>query len=109
MAERSRVSICSRQQTGAGQRQLLCGRYRVTLKFEEPSAREAGAREFNVLVNGKIILRRFDIFSAAGGSLKGIDRAFDLTSRDDTLLIEFVPLKGAALVSALSIESADRL
>ena len=84
------------------------GRYRVTLKFEEPSAREAGTREFNVLVNGKIILRRFDIFLAAGGSLKGIDRAFDWTSRDDTLLIEFVPLKGAALVSALSIESIDR-
>ncbi len=84
------------------------GRYRVTLKFEEPSAREAGAREFNVLVNGKIILRRFDIFAAAGGSLKGIDRVFDWTSRDNTMLIEFVPLKGAALVSALSIESVDR-
>jgi beta-galactosidase len=84
------------------------GRYRVTLKFEEPSAREARAREFNVLVNGKVILRRFDIFSAAGGSLKGIDRAFDLTSRDNTMLIEFVPLRGAALVSALSIESVDR-
>jgi beta-galactosidase len=84
------------------------GRYHVTLKFEEPSAREAGAREFNVLVNGKVILRRFDIFSAAGGSLKGIDRTFDWTSRDDAMLIEFVPLRGAALVSALSIESVDR-
>jgi beta-galactosidase len=84
------------------------GRYRVTLKFEEPSAREAGAREFNVLVDGKIILRSFDIFSAAGGSLKGVDRAFDWTSRDNTMLIEFVPLKGAALVSALSIESLHR-
>jgi len=84
------------------------GRYRVVLKFEEPSARAAGARQFNVRVNGKTVLRRFDIFSAAGGSLKGIDRAFDSTSRDDALLIEFVPLKGAALVSALSIESVDR-
>jgi beta-galactosidase len=64
-------------------------------------------REFNVLVNGKIILKRFDIFSAAGGPLKGVDRAFDWTSREDTLLIEFVPLKGAALVSAFSIESLD--
>jgi beta-galactosidase len=84
------------------------GRYRVTLKFEEPSAREAGMREFNVLINGKIMLRRFDIFSAAGGSLKGVDRAFDCTSRDNMLSIEFVPLKGAAIVSALSIESLDR-
>jgi beta-galactosidase len=84
------------------------GRYRITLKFEEPSAREAGMRQFNVLVNGKIILKRFDIVAAAGGPLKGVDRAFDSTSRDNTMLIEFVPLKGAALVSALSIESLDR-
>jgi beta-galactosidase len=84
------------------------GCYRVTLKFEEPSAREAGVREFNVLVNGKLILKRFDIFSAAGGALKGVDRAFDSTLRDNTMLIEFVPLKGAALVSALSIESLER-
>lgn len=84
------------------------GRYRITLKFEEPSVRGAGLREFNVLVDGRIILRRFDIFSAAGGSLKGLDRAFDWTSRDDVISIEFVPLKGAALVSALSIESLDR-
>jgi beta-galactosidase len=76
------------------------------LKFEEPSVREAGRREFNVLVDGKIVLTRFDIFSAAGGSLKGIDRAFDWTTRDNGMLIEFVPLKGAALVSALSIEPA---
>ena len=82
------------------------GRYRVTLKFEEPSVREAGRREFNVLVDGKIVLRRFDIFSAAGGRLKGIDRAFDWTARDDGMLIEFVPVTGAALVSAVSIEPA---
>ena len=84
------------------------GRYRVTLKFQEPSAAEAGMREFDVLVNGKIILRRFDIFSAAGGKLKAVDRSFESTARDKTLLIEFVPLRGAALVSAVSIEPIQR-
>ena len=69
------------------------GRYQVTVKFEEPSAREAGIREFNVVVNGKIILERFDIFSAAGSALKGVDRSFDSASRDGTMLIEFVPLE----------------
>jgi beta-galactosidase len=87
---------------------LPSGRYRVTLKFEEPIAGEAGTREFNVLVNGTIVLKRFDIFSSAGGALKGVDRTFDSTLRDNTMLIEFVPLKGAALVSALSIESLER-
>ena len=84
------------------------GRYRVTLKFAEPAANKAGAREFNVRVNGRVVLRRFDIFAAAGGVLKGIDRAFEATSRDNSLSIEFVPLQGAALVSALSIESLGR-
>jgi beta-galactosidase len=83
------------------------GRYRVTLKFQEPAVATAGAREFDVLVNGKIVLARFDIFAAAGGKLKGVDRVFDTVSRDG-ILIEFRPLKGGALVSALSITALDR-
>src|SRR5258708_39410204 len=83
------------------------GRYRVTLKFQEPAAGAAGVREFDVQVNGKIILRRFDIFAAAGGKLKAVDRSFDTTSRDGAILIEFHSVKRAALVSALSIASED--
>ena len=79
------------------------GRYRVTLKFQEPAAGAAGVREFDVQVNGKIMLRRFDIVAAAGGKLKAVDRSFDTTSRDGGILIEFRPLKGNAVVSALSI------
>jgi beta-galactosidase len=84
------------------------GRYRITLKFQEPAAGAAGAREFDVLVNGKIVLAHFDIFAAAGGKLKGVDREFEAASRDGGLLIEFRPLKGRALVSALSITPLDR-
>jgi beta-galactosidase len=83
------------------------GRYRVTMKFQEPAAGAAGVREFDVQVNGKILLRRFDIFAAAGGKLKAVDRSFDTTSRDGGILIEFHPLKGNALVSALSIASIE--
>jgi beta-galactosidase len=56
-----------------------------------------------VRVNGKIMLPRFDIFAAAGGKLKAVDRSFETTSRDGGILIEFQSLKGSALVSALSI------
>jgi beta-galactosidase len=83
------------------------GRYRVTLKFQEPAAGAAGVRQFDVRVNGKIVLRQFDIFAAAGGRLKAVDRSFDATSRDNGILIEFRPLRGNALVSALSIASVD--
>jgi beta-galactosidase len=78
-------------------------RYRVTLKFQEPAAGAAGVREFDVKINGETALRRFDIFAMAGGKLKAVDRSFDATSRDGAILIEFHPLKGGALVSALSI------
>ena len=83
------------------------GRYRVTLKFQEPAADAAGVREFDVKVNGKIVLRRFDIFAAAGGKLKAVDRSVDATSRDGAILIEFHSVKRAALVSALSMARVD--
>jgi beta-galactosidase len=83
------------------------GRYRVTLKFQEPAAGAAGVRQFDVRANGKIVLRHFDIFAAAGGKLKAVDRSFDTTSRDNGILIEFRPLKGKALVSALIIAPVD--
>jgi beta-galactosidase len=83
------------------------GRYRVTLKFQEPTAGAAGVREFDVRANGKTVLPRFDIFAAAGGKLKAVDRSFDVTSRDGSILIEFRPQKGRALVSALIIAPLD--
>jgi hypothetical protein len=36
-----------------------------------------------------------------------VDRSFDTTSRDNGIVIEFRPLKGNALVSALIIASVD--
>src|SRR5450631_385347 len=83
------------------------GRYQVTLKFQDPVVDSAGVREFDVLINGTIVLKRFDIFASAGGKLKGVDRSFEATSRGD-ILIEFRPVKGDALVSALSITSLGR-
>ena len=78
------------------------GRYKVTLKFEEPAA-AAGERVFDVLVNGKVVLKRFDIVSAAGGKLRAVDKTFQAKAQEGALFIEFRPVKGHALVAALSI------
>jgi beta-galactosidase len=83
------------------------GRYRVTLQFQEPVVGAAGEREFDVLINGNTVLKRFDIFASAGGKLKAVDRSFDAISGADGIAIEFRPVKGSALVSALSITSLD--
>jgi beta-galactosidase len=79
------------------------GRYRVVMKFEEPSANTAGERIFDVVVNGAVALDHFDIFAAAGGKLKGIERSFETRAADGKIVIEFRPVTGKALVSAVSI------
>jgi beta-galactosidase len=79
------------------------GRYRVIVKFVEPVASAVGERIFDVNVNGTTALTGFDVFAAAGGRLKGVDRTFETTANDDFLLIAFRARTGAALVSALSV------
>jgi beta-galactosidase len=79
------------------------GRYRIVARFVEPAADAAGERVFDVTVNGKTTLKGFDIFKAAGGKLKGITRHFESAAKGGTLDIQFKPLRGQAVVSALSI------
>jgi beta-galactosidase len=78
-------------------------RYRIVARFTEPEATKAGERVFDVDVNGKTVLHNFDIFTAAGGKLKSVERSFDATAKDGFLVITFRPSRGRALVSSLSI------
>jgi beta-galactosidase len=79
------------------------GRYRVQLKFEEPSASGRGERVFDVTANDVTKLHEFDILKAAGGRLKGVDQYFDAAVDNGVLVLAFRPRRGSALVSALSI------
>ena len=79
------------------------GHYRVQLKFEEPTAIAPGERVFDVAANDVIVLHEFDIRKAAGSRLKGVDRSFDVSVDNGTLVLTFKPRRGSALVSALSI------
>jgi beta-galactosidase len=79
------------------------GRYRVQLKFEEPTATGLGERVFDVTANDVTKLHEFDILKAAGGRLKGVDQFFDARVDNGILVLEFRPRRGSALVSALSI------
>jgi beta-galactosidase len=79
------------------------GRYRVQLKFEEPTADGLGERVFDVTANDVTKLREFDILKAAGGRLKGVDQFFDAGVDNGVLVLAFRPRRGSALVSALSI------
>jgi beta-galactosidase len=78
------------------------GRYKVALTFVEPSL-AAGARQFDVVVNGKPSLKAFDIAATAGGPLKAITRSLPAEVRNGQLTIGFVPMRGDAIVSAIEI------
>ena len=79
------------------------GRYRITARFIEPAANAAGERVFDIDVNGKSVLKGFDVFAAAGGKLRGVERTFEAVAKDGTLVIAFRPSHGSALVSSLVV------
>ncbi|MDP9088012.1 MAG: malectin domain-containing carbohydrate-binding protein [Pseudomonadota bacterium] len=79
------------------------GRYQVLLRFEEPTAGVTGMRIFDVEANGTTRLKDFDVFKAAGGQLRGVDRTFDVRVDGGVLILAFRPRRGNAVVSALSI------
>ena len=65
----------------------------VRLWFAEswPGAMKSGGRVFNVKVAGKDCLLNFDIFTAAGGGLKGISRDCAVAAGSATpIAVEFV-------------------
>jgi beta-galactosidase len=83
------------------------GRYRITARFVEPVANSVGERVFDVDVNGKRVLPAFDVFAAAGGKLKGVERTFAATTQDGFLVISFRPSRGNAVVSSLVVAPSE--
>ncbi len=95
------------------------GRYTVALHFIEhrigpgrdtsaapPAASEAGAgsRVFNVFCNGKLLLRDLDIFKETGADRPLVRRLTGLEpNAQGKLVLEFVPLKDYATVTAIEV------
>jgi hypothetical protein len=96
------------------------GRYSVVLHFAEhrfgPGSRDnyvgppheakagIGARVFNVLCNGKTVLSEFDLFRTAGENRPVVKKITDLEPNPQgKLLLEFVPLKDYATLTAIEV------
>ncbi|MXO64512.1 glycoside hydrolase family 2 TIM barrel-domain containing protein [Altericroceibacterium endophyticum] len=79
------------------------GAYCVTLTFVEPEA-NPGERVFNVKANGKLVLPAYDISRQAGGVLTAVKESFEIRSESDKLTLDFDPVTGAAIVSAIEVE-----
>lgn len=80
------------------------GDYDVTLKFAETIRTAAGQRLFDVTINGVKVLDEYDIFAAAGGRNRAVDRLFPVSVTGGKIVIQFT--SGAAdlaLVNAIQI------
>jgi beta-galactosidase len=83
------------------------GRYAVTLRFVEPTAAAAGERVFDVGANAATAIAHLDVFVAAGGARKALEKKFEARVEHGELLLAFKPQRGQALVSSLSIVPLD--
>ena len=82
--DRSATEVYALDQTPAP------GRYTLRLHFAELDGAAPGDRVFNVLLQGKPVLKDFDVAREAGGGLRGVVKEFDVTA-DRQLDIQFVP------------------
>lgn len=88
------------------------GRYTVSLWFaetwfgaEKPGAGGAGSRVFDVYCNGLALLRNFDVFKAAGGAQRAVEKSFHGVTPNALGKIElsFVPVVNYASINALEV------
>lgn len=70
------------------------GTYRVDLLFAEIENVRAGARKFDVSIEGDVVLPGLDIVAAAGGTNIALDRSFVVNVADGLLDIGFAAQRG---------------
>jgi hypothetical protein len=88
------------------------GRYTVTLRFAEtwfgfgkPGGGGVGSRVFDVYSNGIALLRNFDIFRAASGAQRAIEKTFRgvTPNAQGKIELSFVPVVNYACVNAIEV------
>ncbi|MEO8130339.1 MAG: malectin domain-containing carbohydrate-binding protein, partial [Bryobacteraceae bacterium] len=93
------------------------GRYKLRLLFSEsyfgPKSRGnggAGSRVFNVYSSGTTLLRDFDVFKAAGGANKAIERVFHglAPNAQGRIEVVFEPVIQYAFVQAVELTADDQ-
>ena len=81
--------------------------YTVRLDFVEYVFNAAGARVFNVAINGAPVLSKFDIWAAAGGENIALAKSFSATaSANGAITISFTSVVNNALINGIEIYTA---
>lgn len=75
--------------------------FRVALHFAEPDDVAAGQRVFDVKLQGRVVLKDFDVAREAGGPRRALVRRFEHIEAAGAMNLEFVPkTNGAGAASA---------
>jgi hypothetical protein len=76
--------------------------YTVRLHFVEPDGLPPGQRTFDVTLQGKEILKDFDICREAGGVDRALIREFTVAASTD-LKLKFIPRKASTLLCGMEV------
>lgn len=85
--------------------ELEPGTFTVRLYFVEPKHTAAGARVFDVALQGKPVLTNFDIFDAAQGKMKCIVKEFTGVQLDGDCTLSFNAHQGQSMLSGIELVS----
>ena len=94
------------------------GAAKVTLYFNEPTATGPSQRVFSIEINGKEVLKDFDIFAEAHGKSKAISKTFEVDAPEGRIVIRpssEQPSKAhlsagtTALINAVKIEANGKV
>jgi hypothetical protein len=80
---------------------LKPGTYTVRLLFAEPD--KTGARIQSLEINGKPVMRDFDIRAAAGGAMRGVVKEFQGLELDGCFELELVPSAGKTFICGIEL------
>lgn len=78
------------------------GQYQITLLFVEPEKNGSGQRVFDAAIEGKMVIDNLDIYAQVG-KCAAYSRSFTVNVTDGTLDIDFAPIVGQAILSAIDI------
>ena len=79
------------------------GEYDLELHFAENFHTSAGARIFDVSIEGEVVLDDFDIFDTAGGNTAHVETFDDVSVTDGILNITLEATEGSATINGIAI------
>jgi beta-galactosidase len=79
------------------------GKWQVTISTFEPSKFNGKTTKVSILANGKEALKPYNVYTEAGGDMKGLKKTFPVTVKGGVLKLDFKATEGLAIIAAIDI------